>query len=102
MKSWLKWGGIIIVAGIVGFMLWKFWQCRKKGRESGEPFKCKLFCGDPDFRLLEEEYFTLKEGKCYRVFDYGDTMSIRRVAIENCGEKDLPVKSDVIEDAEYF
>lgn len=93
---------IALVLGIVGYVVYQYLQCKRKGRESGQAYRCKLFCGEPDFRLLEEEYYTMREGKCYRVFDYGETMSIRRVDLINCEEQDEPKKSDIVEEVEYY
>lgn len=102
MNKFIKWGLIAVLIGGLGLLIAKYLQCRKRGKESGQPYRCKFFCGDPDFLDIEKEYFMMREGKCYRVYDFGDNMSIRRTGLEMCGEKETPVKNNIVEDAEYF
>jgi len=101
MKVFVKWGLIVLILGAVILIVLRYLQCNRRGKESGQPYQCKILCSDPDWMQTEKEYFTMREGKCYKVYDYGDNMSIRRVGLENCGEKEIP-KASSVEDAIYI
>jgi len=102
MSKILKWGLIAIVIGIVVLIILRYLQCRKRGKESGQHYKCNILCSDPDYMELETEYYMMRERKCYHVIDFGDNMSIRRVSLEMCGMKEEPKVSTGVEDAVYF
>ena len=101
-NKYVRLGLIALGIGAVLFLVLKYLQCRKRGKDSAQPYRCKFFDADPDWMEAEKSYYMMRDRKCYHVIDFGDNMSIRRVGLEMCGEKEIPVKSNVVEDAEYF
>ena len=101
-NKYVRWGLIALGIGAVLLLVLRYLQCRKRGKDSKQPYRCKMFNGDPDWMDTEREYYMMRERKCYHVIDFGDNMSIRRVGLEMCGMREEPKKSDVVEEVEYF
>lgn len=85
MKTWLiRIGiGVVVIIALVGIL--KMYQCRKKAKKSGYPFKCSLFKSEPSFLKAQRQYYKVDEdGKCQRVTDYGNKMSFKEVSMSYC------------------
>lgn len=100
--KWLKWGGIILLVFIIVICVYKQYECKTIGSASQKAYRCPFFCSDPEYLIEEDQYHTMKEGKCYEVSDYGTKMSIRRVELEYCGEKAPVLKSESLAEFTYL
>lgn len=85
MKTWLIRIGIgaAIIIILVGW--WKMAECRKKAKKSGQPFRCRLFKSEPNYRMPNKEYYRVDEdGKCQKIIDYGNRMTFKDVPLQYC------------------
>lgn len=100
--KWLKWGGALLLLILVVVFFYKQYECKTAGSASKKAYRCPFFCSEPEFLVEEDQYYTMKEGKCFEVTDYGAQMSIRRVELEYCGEKAPVLKSESLADFTYI
>lgn len=99
--NWKLWIAVIILAGVLFLLINMQKKCKREGDKLGSPYRCKMFSSEPVMVIAEEHYYGKREGKCFEFLDYGGDMSVRRVPMEKCGEKEPEKKSDIVEDAIY-
>lgn len=92
---------IVVVVAVLILLVSMSKKCKSEGSKLGVPYRCKPFSSEPVTVIADEHYYGKRDGKCYEFLDYGNNMSIRRVSMEKCGEKEQVKKSDVVEDAVY-
>lgn len=91
---WLSLGFLVM------FILYRWYDCNRKGKEAGRAYRCPLFCKDPKFYEVQEVFHQMLEGKCYEVTDYGKAMSYRQVTLEECGERPPVLRQESLADFE--
>lgn len=92
--------GLVMIILIIA--LFRNKKCRKEGEKLGMPYRCKFFDTEPTTLIAEDHYYGKRDGKCYKIIDYGNNMNIRRVSLDHCGESEPPKKVETVEDAEYI
>lgn len=80
----LKISAITLVISVIVFVFYRYYKCRKKGKESGKAYDCGLFSSEPNYILPEEVYTRKINDKCMEITDYGPTMSFRQIEMEAC------------------
>lgn len=81
----LKYGLLVVLVVIIGYILIQYFECRKRGKASRKSYRCE-FCSDTPVPILPvDEYYDIgKDGECYHYIDYGDAMSMRKVGMDKC------------------
>lgn len=75
---------IVIIILIVGFLVYQYRECNKKGKALGGAYKCDFFSSKPVPVLPLDEYYDISNGDCYHYIDFGSSMSIKKVSIDKC------------------
>lgn len=88
MWEWLlpkiKWVAILVIVITLAFMVYQYNECQRRGKKEGGAFKCPLFCKKPEPILAIDEYYDESAGECFHYVDFGDSMRITKVGMENC------------------
>ena len=99
--NWKFWLVVIIIVAVLYLIINMQKKCKREGDKLGVPYRCKMFSAEPVMVVAEQHYYGKRDGKCYEFLDYGGNMSVRRVPMEKCGEREPIKKSDYVEDAVY-
>lgn len=84
--AWIKYGLIILIVLVLGFMAYQYSECQRKGKAKGGSFKCGCFSREPISILPIDEYYDIRGGECYHYIDFGDSMSIKKVGMDKCSD----------------
>lgn len=82
--AWLKIGIIAVIVFAVIYCSWKYYQCKKNGDQIGVAYRCGFCSSTPIMLTPIDEYYGIRYNKCYRFTDFGRSMSVREVEMENC------------------
>lgn len=83
---WIKYGFLILLIAILGYMAYQYNECQKRGKLKGGSYKCGLFCKEPVSILPVDEYYDLRGDECYHYVDFGDSMTIKKVGMDKCSD----------------
>lgn len=86
IKSAFNWKYLLLIIFVIilGIIFYQYSECKKMGKKMGVAYKCPLFSTKPISIVAVDEYYDMRLGECFHYIDYGNTMSIRKVDIENC------------------